>query len=300
MKFSWAWLLCILLSLAGCGGGGGSTGPAPVVTITSQPVDQSVVDGDAAEFRVAATHASAYQWQVSTGAGWEDVSAATQTRLVIGSAVAVMNGYRYRVVVSGEEGHVVSSAATLRVTPASVAPAILVAPADQTVLEGDDAVFNVTATGTSPAYQWQASRDGLAWSDRAGAKAPQLRLEAIGLSEDGSHYRVRVSNAAGEEYSMPARLHVQALPVAPVITSHPANASVAVGWKATFGVVAAGTPVPDLQWQASIDGGGTWTDIASATSSAYTRRPRPWRTTASACAPLPATAKARWPATPQC
>lgn len=58
--------------------------------------------------------------------------------------------------------------------------------------------------------------------------------------------------------------------VAPAITQHPFGTTVPVGQTASFQAFVSGAPVPTLQWQRSVDGGSTWSDIAGATASLYT------------------------------
>jgi len=55
----------------------------------------------------------------------------------------------------------------------------------------------------------------------------------------------------------------------PVITSQPADASVAAPASVSFKVAASGTPSPAVQWQVSV-GGGAFADIAGATSTTLT------------------------------
>jgi hypothetical protein len=52
-------------------------------------------------------------------------------------------------------------------------------------------------------------------------------------------------------------------PVAPAITTQPANVSVAAGANASFSVAASGTPAPTLKWQRSTDNGATFADLAA-------------------------------------
>ncbi len=54
----------------------------------------------------------------------------------------------------------------------------------------------------------------------------------------------------------------------PVITTQPTAASVALGAKATFSVVASGSPT--YQWQSQASGSTTWTSITGATAASYT------------------------------
>lgn len=50
-------------------------------------------------------------------------------------------------------------------------------------------------------------------------------------------------------------------PVAPSITTQPANQSVTAGQNATFSATASGVPAPTLKWQRSTDSGATWTNV---------------------------------------
>lgn len=50
-------------------------------------------------------------------------------------------------------------------------------------------------------------------------------------------------------------------PVAPSITTQPANRSVTSGQNATFSAAASGVPAPTLKWQRSTDSGATWTNV---------------------------------------
>ena len=59
-------------------------------------------------------------------------------------------------------------------------------------------------------------------------------------------------------------------PVAPVITSHPGDALVAVGAVASFQVVATGDPAPTYHWQSAPPGSATFASIDGATGASYT------------------------------
>lgn len=59
-------------------------------------------------------------------------------------------------------------------------------------------------------------------------------------------------------------LVVNPVPLAPSFTTHPSAQTVATGGSASFFVVAQGTPVPTLRWQASGDGGSTFSDLSDA------------------------------------
>jgi Peptidase A4 family len=54
------------------------------------------------------------------------------------------------------------------------------------------------------------------------------------------------------------------LPAAPVVTSQPANESVAPNAAVLFTAAASGNPAPAVQWQVSTNGGATWVNTRSA------------------------------------
>lgn len=55
----------------------------------------------------------------------------------------------------------------------------------------------------------------------------------------------------------------------PVVTGNPADQAVVEGEMFTFTAAATGSPLPDVQWQVSTDGGQTFADIPGATSTTY-------------------------------
>ncbi|MEC1760625.1 immunoglobulin domain-containing protein, partial [Schinkia azotoformans] len=132
--------------------------PAPVApTITTEPSDQTVTAGGTATFTVIATGDAplSYQWKKDG----TDIAGATSASLTINNAQESDEG-SYTVVVSNGAGNVTSTAATLTVTPAPVAPTITTEPSDQTVTAGGTATFTVIATGDAPlSYQWK--KDGI-------------------------------------------------------------------------------------------------------------------------------------------
>lgn len=82
-------------------------------------------------------------------------------------------------------------------------PRIVRQPADQVVIEGAPASFDVEATGTSPlTYQWHFEGSPL-----QGETGVVLRLPAATLAQSGT-YQVRVADAGGDVLSQPARLTV--------------------------------------------------------------------------------------------
>jgi Ig-like domain-containing protein/immunoglobulin I-set domain protein len=142
-------------------------------------------------------------------------------------------------------------------------PAFSTQPANQTVTVGQTANFSVTVTGTGPfTYQWQKNNANI-----SGATASSYTTPTTVSGDNGSTFRVMVSNASGNATSNPATLTVTAAPVAPSITTQPANQTVNVGQTATFSVVATGTAPLTYQWQKNNS------NISGATSASYTTPP---------------------------
>jgi alpha-tubulin suppressor-like RCC1 family protein len=250
-------ILLILASsalLTACAGGTDANIPGPSLpVVVAQPADATVLEGTPATFSVGAAGAGAlgYQWQFSTdGVTWTNIVGATGAAYTTGPVTVSMNGNRYRAVITNALGSTTTSAVRLTVTPSVIAPQITVQPANQTVTAPNTATFNVTATGTSPGFQWQVSTDGgTTWSDVAGATTATLTLANTTTTQNGNRYRVRVSNSAGTVTSTAATLTVNPTPVAPAITTQPANRTITAGANADFIVAASGTPAPGYQWR---------------------------------------------------
>jgi hypothetical protein len=179
----------------------GDTSTAP--TLISQPIAQSVTEGDTVTFGVVALGAGplVYQWR-KDGLG---ISGATASTLTLKS-VTPSDAGSYSVVVMNNKGFVTSAAAVLTVRPVTLLtpPLITLQPTDQSVVAGGGAGFTVGATGTGPlTYQWR--RNGVAI---AGATTALLTLAGVQAGAAGD-YDVLVSNSAGTTLSNAARLTVR-------------------------------------------------------------------------------------------
>ena len=143
---------------------------------------------------------------------------------------------------------------------AAIAPAITTQPSSKSITAGQTATFTMAATGTSPmTYQW--SKNGAAIS---GATSSTYTTPAETTSDNNAKFTVAVSNSAGSVISNAAILTVNAVAVAPAITSQPASQSVMAGQSATFNVAATGTSPMTFQWRKN------GTAISGAIASTYT------------------------------
>jgi Domain of unknown function (DUF4091)/Immunoglobulin domain/Immunoglobulin I-set domain len=235
---------------------------APVApSITTQPSNQTVTAGQTASFRVAAagTAPLSYEWQRNGVA----IGGATSSTYTTPATTSSDNGAQFTVAVSNTAGSITSSAATLTVSAAPIAPSITSQPTSQTVTAGQTASFSVAATGTAPlSYQWQKNGANI-----AGATTASYTTPATTTSDSGSTFRVLVSNTAGTATSNAATLTVNAVPVAPSITTQPASQTVTAGQTASFSVAATGTAPITFQWQKN------GANIAGATTASYTTPP---------------------------
>ncbi len=183
-------------------------------SITQQPAGQEVTAGQTATFSVVATGTAplSYQWQKGTA----NISGATAASYTTPATTVADNNTQYRVVVTNSAGNATSNAATLTVDSTPVAPTITVQPANRTVTTGQTATFSVTATGTAPlGYQWQKGTTNI-----AGATSASYTTPATTGADNGSTFKVVVSNSVSSVTSFTATLTVNAASVVEVLTYH--------------------------------------------------------------------------------
>jgi hypothetical protein len=110
-----------LVAMGSISGDGDALPPLPVITIDTQPQNQSVAVDETATFTVVATASGistlSYQWQANTGT-WTNISGATSASYTTDPAVLGDDGKTFRVIVSGTNGaeSVTSSVVTLTVS----------------------------------------------------------------------------------------------------------------------------------------------------------------------------------------
>jgi hypothetical protein len=227
------------------------------ITITTNPVSQTICQNTTVTYTAAATGSSSVQWQVSFDGGstWTNFTGQTTTTL---SFVAGLSeaGREYRAVFSNPCGSVATNAANIFInTP----PAITKDPSTQSICTGNTVTFTAAASGTPvPSVQWYQSTDlGTTYNLLAGATSPTLSF-TTSAAQDGYRYRATFTNTCGFITSNYAILNVY---TAPGITTNPSNQTICTGGTATFSVAGTGTPAPAVQWQLSTDGGATWTNV---------------------------------------
>jgi hypothetical protein len=235
--------------------------------ITTQPAAASTCTGNTATFTVVATGTNlTYQWQTAPTCGltFTNIIGATSATLSIPNVTAAMAGTAYRVVVSGNctPSSATSNCVTITVNTTTT---ITGQPASAAACAGAPVTFTTAATGSSITYQWQVSTNGgTTFTDIAGATATSYTIAAAAAAQNGNQYRAVLSSTCAAALNTNAATLTVSTP--PSITTQPADVAVCAT-SATLSVVAAGTGL-SYQWQVSIDGGTTFTNIAGATSPA--------------------------------
>ena len=224
--------------------------PGFAPTFTTQPVSQSVVQGNGVTFTTTAggTAPLTYQWKFNN----TNIGLATGTSYTIASAQPTDAG-NYSVAVSNSVGGISSSNAALTVFSP---PAITNQPVDFSGDPGSDATFLVQASGTAPlGYQWFYN----------GTSVPGATLQLLEFNPDTANqagqYWVVVSNNYGSVTSAVVNLFITG---PPVILTQPQGLTAGAGSNATFTVSAVGTMPLNYQW---FFGGAA---IGGATDTSYT------------------------------
>jgi len=177
-------------------------------TITTQPTNQTVLEGEAAAFNGTAIGGQplAYQWlnngTVLTNSS--TISGATTTNVTFGSVVAGEAG-TITLIVTNAAGSATSTPALL-IIPLSQ-PVFTLEPTNETFYQTQTAEFAVAVVGTEPySYQWTFNGQNL-----AGATNATLILSKLQLTQAGN-YAVVATNSQGSTTSATAVLTVNPLP----------------------------------------------------------------------------------------
>ena len=209
--------------------------------ITTPPASLVVTQGQAASFSVTATGTAplTYFWFK----GSVLMTNGPNPVFSIANAQPTDAG-TYSVIVSNSLGTATSSGATLTVIVPSTAPAISGQPASQSIVVGQNATFNVIATGSTPLnYFWRKGAVVI-----TNSTVPSFTIANAQLTDAGT-YSVIVSNSLGTATSSNATLTVNSVITAPAITTQPASQLVFQGQNALLSVAASGTGPLGYQWR---------------------------------------------------
>ena len=146
-----------------------------------------------------------------------------------------------RITITVVENTGASASASFDLTVAPVPPAITRQPQSLDLVDGSQAAFSVSATGSLPlVYQWRFNGANV-----PGATNSTLTLPSVQEADEGV-YTVEVRNSIGAVTSVEARLSAD-LPLG--IRLQPASQSVLAGVDVTFSVAASGRAPLTYQWR---------------------------------------------------
>jgi len=215
--------------------------------ITTEPVDQTVCEGNSASFSVIASGTGlTYQWYIGTTAVIDgiNISGANTSVLTIDPVNLTDAAMNYNVIVSGDcLSEDTSINVSLIVNSGTI---ITTEPVDQTVCEGNSVSFSVIASGTGLTYQWYngivALIDGV---NISGVTTSVLTIDPVTISDTSSFYNVIVSgDCLPEDTSIFVSLMID---TATVITTEPVDLTACEGSSVIFSVNASGTGLT-YQW----------------------------------------------------
>jgi Cadherin-like len=235
----------------------------PGLAITSNPVSVTTPVGQPFSFTASSTGSTPtkIQWQVSTdgGATYSNITGATRATFSVRAALTSQDGNLYRAAFTNAAGVAFSSAAELTVN----FTVTLAKKQTISVRPGTTVTLAAQSKTTPTAFQWQVSIDkGKTWTDLPGETAATYTFTALS-ADNGKEFQAKLTLAKGTVKPIPAVLAVIDTPAAPTA---PADVSVATGSTATFTTSAAATGTK-IQWQVSLDGGLTFTDVKGQTKS---------------------------------
>lgn len=126
------------------------------LSIATQPINQTVTEGATATFNLVANNAFSYQWQVKIGAAaWTNVSTGTggtSDTYTTPATTAAMNGYQYKVIVTGTSPCTPLESTPRTLTVNAPLPAPVVSPASSNGTVGVAFSQNITATNSPTSY----------------------------------------------------------------------------------------------------------------------------------------------------
>lgn len=227
----------------------------PFPVITQQPAPVVICENNNAVFNVAATGATAYQWQQLVNSVWTNCtntppfSGTQSTTLTITAAPNSLNGVSFRCVVTGAAPpQAISNSALLTV---QAAPNITAQTPARAICEGQNCAFSVTTGGAGLTYQWQFD-NGSGWTNLTntppytGANTSSIQIAGSPFSIHLTNYRCIVNGTcAPPDTSTPVFIFVNQLPN---VTSNPVSDSICAGQNTVFSITATGATLQYI-WQ---------------------------------------------------
>ena len=188
---------------------GGTVVKAP--TITTQPADMTVTEGQTASFTVTATGENpTYQWAQSTdqGKNWTEISGATGSTYTTVATTTSMSGYQYHCVVSNSAGSVTSNAVTLTVNAATVpVTGVSLTPASLSLFTGDTATLTATvqpSNATNQNVTWSSDKPEVATVENGKVTAKAAGTATITVTTENGNKTATCTVTVTRPYIPPA------------------------------------------------------------------------------------------------
>ncbi len=263
-----------------------TTGTGVIVTITGQPTAQSIEAGSGGTVNFGPVSGISsdgstitFQWEFSSngGVGWSSVSngggysGATTNTLTVDDDYA-KDDYQFRCKLDTNTAVAPSYTNEVALTVFRVIT-ISNQPTNSTPISPAAASFTVAGSTLDSApitFQWEKSEsgDGVTYTPIGGATNATYTTGATSYDNDyGDYYRCIVSAAGATDVTSSV---AQSLVQRTInITAQPTNTTGAVGGTENFGVSAttSDNDAGDItyQWQISITGGASWSDVSTGT-----------------------------------
>lgn len=225
-----------------------------ILNFTSQPANQSINNGENAQFIVIANNTNAnYQWQQNTGSGFINISnnslfnGTNNDTLVLNGAYFLLNNTTYRCVINQNGCYATSNSVTLTINcPTS----LTIQPNNQSTNISNNISFIVNSNNPTAAFQWQVNT-GTGFinlnnnSQFSGVNNNTLVINNVSFTQNNHLYRCIINNNGCPDTSASANLTVNCNLS---ITSQPVNKNIAIGNNALF-VVNSNYTLAQFQWQ---------------------------------------------------
>ncbi|MFH0865529.1 MAG: T9SS type A sorting domain-containing protein, partial [Bacteroidota bacterium] len=202
---------------------------------------------------------------LGTGASWKWYSGSCGgTYVNTGASIAVSPASTTTYYVRAEGTCNTTGCASLTIT-VNTAPSITSQPTDQTICDGANTSFSVTATGAGLSYQWQEFISS--WNNLSNGgvfsnvTTATMNITGATSGMSGRSYRCIVSGACSPAAT--SSFAVLTINANPSITSQPTNQTACENGSAVFSVFASGSSL-SYQWQ--VNTGSGWNNITSAGS----------------------------------
>ncbi len=207
--------------------------PIAAPTITTDPVDDTAMEGESAAFSFEATNGggtNAIQWFTrpsgNTGTG-AAVPGATALLLTTAALALADNGREYRAEVTNETGTVYTRWARVTVSAVVLPPVITTQPQNVQRNPGHEATFTAAASGTGPfTIRWYFGGNVVT----SAHNSTTMTTPPLSFADDGAEVYCTFENAAGIDTSGVAVVTVRDTipPVVTVVVSTPDSSTVAL------------------------------------------------------------------------